>query len=266
MFMITINDLEGISKEKRKKILTCLDDLVTFKDSSGLQTPVISGYNFYTKPTLSDIVIKGYSKKIILESIREKGATYLWDLKYRTRDDNGIILPFLRIRNMRTGRYVNLRRYNKPLIEYKKFEGMLGSLIGEDIGWELDLPFHTEVELLELVYLFLRKSGVSLYDSKGIKIKETEEEKKKRMHWSDAYEVPVLIIGEKALMCKDKLPNFGKAIRVCLTENSNEISFIINEKLKVLRSIKYYNDLFNLGFVEEPCLVNKPFLLTVDKA
>src|SRR3989338_3494898 len=98
--MITIDDLTGIHKTKRKQIIECLDDLLTYRDEQGNLSPIISGYNFYTKlaksdrlitfshihetetykqDMLRDLVQLGYDSQTILEQIREKSGVFLHD-------------------------------------------------------------------------------------------------------------------------------------------------------------------------------------------
>lgn len=127
------------------------------------------------------------------------------------------------------------------------------------------MPFNGKKDLLTLVDLFLRKSGKHIYDAQGNIIKETDEEQKSRAPWSDAYKVPVLILGKNALRYARRLPEFVPAAKFSLKENDNEISFIIHKNLEYLKSLDYYNSLLKFGFVEEECLGNKPFIKYVDE-
>ncbi len=284
--MVGIEDLIGISEDKRKEIFRCLDDLMTFKNSSSKLAPVISGYNWYHKivgpnriitfshiheteaykqDMLKDLVKLGYDSNTILEYVRDKAGTLLWNLRYKIRDDRGNVLQGLKIRDIRTGEYIDLNEYVKPLSKYREFRGSKGCLIAEDQGWQLDTPFRNKNELLSLVNLFLKKSGEHTYDKNGAEIPESEEERMLRAPWTDAYEAPVLIIGEGALMYSEELPQFNKATKMCLIENNNEISFIVHKKLEFLKNLSHYEKLRMLGFNEELCLGNKPFLEDIDE-
>ncbi len=284
--MIKIEDLTGIPEDKRNKIIRCLDELLTFKDSQGNLSPVISGYNWYNELAKSDRIITfsnihtsdaymqamlkdlerlGYASQSILEYIREKGGAFFWDPAYRIRDDKENLLPNLKIKDIRTNRYVNLMSYIKPLSEYLEFINCKGFLLAEDQGWELDMPFKSKGELVDLVNLFLMKSGEHIYDEKGEIVEESDEEKRLRNPWDDAYIIPVLIVGEKALKYADELPQFDQATKICLIEDNNEISFIIHKDIDRLRNLSHYEQLKKLGFSEEICLGNKPFLRDIDE-
>lgn len=76
----------------------------------------------------------------------------------------------------------------------------------------------------------------------------------------DAYDTPVLIIGENAVKYIKKLPAFEKVTRFSLIESGNEINFIINRKLDKLKQTKHYKNLINLGFRDDICLANKSFV------
>ena len=116
------------------------------------------------------------------------------------------------------------------------------------------------------IQLLLRKSGKYLYDREGNIIKETTNQKRRRRPWPDAYVLPVLLLGEKALRYAHELPEFIPATKISLEENNNEISFIIHKKLEFLRALRQYESLKKLGFKETVCLANKPFIVYyVDK-
>ena len=130
-FMIKISDLTGIPNGKRKQAIECLDDLMIFKDSKGLLSPIITGYNWYvTFPKYSSIInfsnihetdaykedmLKdlgrfGYDSQLILNHIREKGGYFLWKSSFEIRDQKGNLLPGLKIKDVRT------KQRNKMLI------------------------------------------------------------------------------------------------------------------------------------------------------
>lgn len=284
--MIRIDDLTGIPEDKRRQAIECLDDLLTFRDSQDRLSPIISGYNWYTTLPICDSIITlshihetegykqemlrdlaglGYEPQTVLSHIRDKAGMFSWNPTYRIRGDDGKLLPGLRIKDIRTGEYINLEDYTKPLIEYPQFVDSKGYLVAEDQGWELNVPFGDKQELLGLVDLFLRKYGEYIYDENGIKIPETDEEKNLRSPWIDAYRVPMLLLGETALRYADELPHFSPATKIALKENSNEISFVIHKNLERLRNLPHYEQLLRLGFSEEMCLGNKPFLKDVDE-
>ncbi len=284
--MITIEDLTGIQEGKRKEIVSYLDDLISLKDARGDLSPIISGYNCYNKlpianrvttfsnihrteiykqDMLRDLARLGYDARLVLEHIRDKTGALLWDTSYNIRDHLGNILPGLRIRDLRTGRYLDLRKYLKNLCEYSEFSEERGSLVAEDPGWQLDMPFSNKIELMILADLFLKKSGEHVYDKRGIVLPETEEEKMARSPWTDSYRSPVLIVGEGALSFLNELPHFDTATRISLIENGNEISFIIHRMFDILKGLPHYATLKKLGFKEEVCLGNKSFLIDIDE-
>lgn len=113
---------------------------------------------------------------------------------------------------------------------------------------------------MKFVQLFLRKSSKYLFDEKGNIVKETGRDKKIRLPWPDAYVLPVLLLGEKALRYARELPQFVPATKVGLEKNGNEISFVIHKRLDLLRKLRHYEYLKKLGFKETPCLANKPFI------
>ncbi len=279
--MIEIDDLTGISENKRKQAIECLDDLLTFKDSEGELSPIITRYNWYTvlsksdsivtfsnihetedykRDMIRDLKILGYDDTTILMNIREKAAIFLWEIYFNIRDDKNKILPGLKVKDSMTKQYFDLVPFEKPLEEYKQFSEAKWYLIAENHGWELDMAFNNKKELLDLVNLFLRKSGRFVYDEEGNIIVETEEERTTRSPWTDAYETPVLLFGETALKYLDELPHFIQATKIVLKENSNEISFVIHRNLDQLRDLPHYEQLLKLGFKEEACLGNKPFI------
>ena len=113
--------------------------------------------------------------------------------------------------------------------------------------------------------MFLKKSGEHIYNEEGEIIPETDEERELRAPWKDAYETPVLLLGESALRYTDELPHFVPATKIALKESSNEISFVIHKNLEQLKNLPHYEQLLCLGFEEEICLGNKPFINYVDE-
>lgn len=284
--MVDIADLTGIHGSKRKLVVACLDDLLTLKDAQKKSTPVIAGYNWYTSLSQSNSVVtfaniheteaykeammrdlekQRYDRRTVLSNIRAKGGAFLWNFGYRIRDDNDSPLAGLKIKDLKTGEYLDLTKFDKSLSNYPSFAGRKNDFVAEDSGWELDIPFGSKEELFRLVSLFQRKAGLHKYDENGVIVQETEEEQKLRAPWTDAYEVPVLLVGENATQYAAELPHFTPATKIALKENGNEISFVINKKLRRLKGLPHYQQLLDLGFKEEPCLGNKPFIMDIDK-
>ncbi len=277
--MITIDDLVGIPEEKRKAVICCLDELITFENVRGEFSPIISGYGYfkelalptsvltfshthktkeYKEDMVNDLTKLGYDQDSLLKNIRDKTAVFLWNPRYRVRDSKGEILPGLKIKDLRTGEHIDLVKYTRRFLsEYQEFQERK-DLVGESQEWQLDMPFENIEELLRLVKLFLEKSGIYVYDESGVEVSATQS------HWRDAYETPVVVIGEEAIKHAYLLPHFDTAIRVFLIENGNEISFIINKNIRTLRVLPHYERLRRFGFREERCLVNKPFLKDID--
>lgn len=259
---------------KRNTIIECLDDLLTFRNTEGKISPIITGYNWYNqiarcdriitfshmhrnekykKSMLKDLEKMGYKKDDINERIRDKIACYLWGLDFLISDG-------IKIKVLESGDYLDLHKYKNSLIEYPEFNNYNKNLVCEALEWELDIPFYNKKELLNLLNLFLRKSSKNLYDNKWNKIIETKEKRRKRNPWQGAWEIPVLLIGKKALEYKKDLPQFTLVNRFSIRENHNEISFIINKNLDLLKTLPYYEKLLQYGFEKEVCLGNILFI------
>jgi len=254
------SELPKIDAQKVDTSRRVLDDLVT-------QT-IISGYNWYGNVTSfprvitfshmhesadyrgamkRDMIPLGYSSEDIDRNTREKSGCYRWEKDFIFRDERGAIFQNLRIRKL-TGDYIDLSKYpEQTLADVLELRNEL--LIGENKGWELDIEFSSKEKLLQLVNMFLSKSS-----------------KHNPSHWPGAYDVPVLIIGEKAKAYSSDLPDFIEARKIALIENGNEISFVIHKRLGDLAKHPTYSALQKLGFSEEICLGNKAFVAEyVDK-
>lgn len=283
--MIKLTDLTGITKPKIEEIAQCLNDLLTFRDYAGNLAPIISGYNWYTTSSNCDSIITfsnihetepykdamlndlkkwGYDSDFLNSQMRQKFSALLWDPAYRIRDDKGDLLR-LKIKDLAREEYLKLENYGQTLIGYAKFLGSKSNLLAEGEGWEIDIPFNNKVELLEVVNLFLRKASIYVYNKEGIEIQETDKERLLRSPWPDAYKTPVLIIGKGALEYHKELPHFDVATKMILVEDNNEISFIIHKHFELLKDLTQYKDLQRLGFTEEKCLGNTPFLNDIDR-
>ncbi|MBI4154776.1 hypothetical protein HY498_01680 [Candidatus Woesearchaeota archaeon] len=281
--MASIDDLTGIREDKRKEAVGVLESLLTFRYKNGILSPIITGYNWYNTLAKSDRVITlshihetetykqdmvndleelGYSPKFTLAHIRSKAGAFLWDPEFRIRDDLGDVFPGLGIRDLRTNFYLNLEKYKKQFLSaYSQFKDCKGKLVAEDQGWELNIPFNNRTELISLINLFLIRSAKFIFDEKNTKINEEEVHRS----WRDAYETPVLLLGEMALRYKNELPYFDQVTKLSLIEGSNEISFVIHKNIKRLKKLKQYGDLMYLGFGEEVCLANKKFIDNLDE-
>jgi len=278
--MLSIKGLKGINSKKINKVTDCLNSLISFKDENGYPKPIITGYNWfdnlikldrivtfshihesedYKVEMMRDLVKLGYSQKKLLNCFRKKEGIFIWDPDFIIRE-NGEILPGLRIFDLRTREDIELKEYLFPLVDYPKFQNGYGQLVAEDKGWEFNHKFKSKKELLALIKLFLQKSGFHIYDINNRIILESTEEINKRNPWSGAYKTPVLLLGENALKFQEELPDFVPATKIALKEKNNEISFVIQAKLDLLRDTTQYQDLINYGFGEEVCLANKPFI------
>lgn len=253
-------ELKGISN--LDQIIACLDSLLTYRDETGAINPIITGYNLYSsipnadssiifshmhesdtymQAMLSDLEKFGYSREYVLKNIREKESAFLWELDFRIRGEGHEPYSGLKIRDIRTGLFLDLMQYGGENLEaYPELECVL---LGEDYGWELNLPFENKNQLLTLSDLFVKKSFK--YDKDA---------------WPDAYKVPVIILGSALAIYEYYLQNFSKAIKIYIQENGNEISFIINRNFSRLKQSMQYKTLLRLGFREELCLVNNIFL------
>ncbi len=282
--MVEIGDLKGIPENKKREAVECLDDLLTYKDGQGNLSPVIAGYNWYTTTAKTDRVVTfshihgtedyklamskdliaiGYDTETISKSIREKSGAFLWTPDFNIRDRGGKLLTGLRIKDLTKRKYLDLDAFSGLTLDYSQIDN-LDCLIGEEDGWQLDVPFGDKDELIRLAALFLRKSGFYIYDEKGCKIPETREESIRRA-WPDAYKTPVLVFGESSIRFVSDLPNFEQATKICLTENGNEISFIVHKNLEPLRSLSHYERLTRFGFKEEKGLANRVFVEYIDE-
>lgn len=285
--MVSIDDLTGIPEDKRREASKCLESLLLFQDEKGKIAPIITGYNWYTSVpefdrivTLSHIhetevykfaMVKslqtlGYKRDSILRCIRSKTGAFLPESDFIFTDDKGNLLSGLGIKDTRIGRHITASTFNslQEIIAY--LQSAKEYLILEDSGWELDMPFHNREELVNLTNRFLRKYSGYFYDKEGSIINETSRQKERRKPWPDAYKTPVLLLGSEALKYAKDIPHFIQALKISLIENNNEISFVIHKNMKILRYLPHYQQLKKLGFREEPCLANKPFILRyVDK-
>ncbi len=283
--MVNIADLNNIPPTLLSNIIDCLDDLLTWKDKYGNPSSIISGYNWfssspdfnqtfsfsnihettdYFKDMASDLNLLGYSSSTIKNALRKKGGAFYHELRFRVNDDQGNPLSGLKIKDLRTKEYIDLKKYSKPLIHYPEFEDADGLLVAEDIGYEINLNFSSEDNLFTLCDLFTRKANLEKYNDAGEVVVETSEEFTERNPWKDAYRTPVLIIGDAATKYKDKLPQFDQASKFCFRKEGNEISFIIQKALDSLKEMLHYDFLLKSGFKQELCLANKPFIKFVN--
>jgi len=281
--MVTIEDLTGIPEAERNVIIKYLDFLLG-AGGKDVFSPIISSYNIfnqllktdsvitlsnihetpdYEEDMLNDLVALGYPSEPVISNKRDKLAFFLWKHFYRTRDNKGDMLD-LKLKNSMDNQIIPLEKYPLPLENYPGLDILRDSLVAEADGLEFNIEFKNKKDLLQITQLFTRKSGTKIYDSQGDEIYESQDEIAKRKPWRDAYETPMLIIGEGAVKYYKELPQFEKAMKIELLEGENEISFIIHNKLEILRALPCYPILKKLGFCEIPCLANKPFLIDVN--
>ncbi len=279
--MLLQKQLLGISEEKKRKVICCLDNMLSLRDKENKLRNVISGYNWYAEvqsnetfitfsnihetdeylhAVTADLELFGYTKKEISSIVRGKGGTFHHDLDFAIRDSQGELFPGIRIKDTRTGEYLDLSQYKKPLSYYPEFSDAQGYLLSEDYGWELNLPVDNMDKLKKVVNTFLRKSSSFLYDERGEIIPETPEQKRLRAPWADAYRLPVLLVGECTNSLAKEFPHFDIATKMVLRENNNEISFVIHKALTALKEMREYRILCEEGFLEEQCLANRAFL------
>lgn len=242
--------------------MKCLNDLLKYRDETGKLSPIITGYNGYVQVPATDRAITfshihedenyrsamfsdleklGYSQEFIQEKIRDKTSASLWELDFQIKGGDGRPYFDLVIKYIDIDDILDLSHYSGDTLEnHPELEGKLYS---ENGGWELDFPFRNKRELLRIVNLFTKKAY-----------------RKKRNCWSGAYEFPVLLLGEKALLWEEKFPDFTRVTKMELIEGNNELSFIINRNLLNLKTLPNYQVLLDLGFRETPCLGNIPFI------
>lgn len=252
--MRPITELPNIAPAKTHALQEILDELLARR--------IISGYNWYESvpqeshivtfshmhetelyktAMIQDLQSLGYAAESLKNSFRDKFGSYRWERDFVFRDDTGALFPDLHIRKMREG-YLDLTKYPSKTLEGIAGLGE-GQLVGENAGWELDVPFHEKANLFALVNLFISKSS-----------------KKNPDHWPGAYEVPVLLLGEAACAHAEELPDFIEARKISLVERGNEVSFVVNQRLPQLRSLPQYVQLQSLGFKELRCLGNRAFI------
>ena len=217
----------------------------------------------YKLAMFRDLETLGYDREMIEKRVRLKRGSFFWNPTYRIKDDKGNVLK-LAIKDLRNGCYIDLNNCGMTLNESQQFIDSKGYLLAEGDGWELNLPFGNKNDLLAVSNLFLKKAGLHIYNKNGIEVDETNKECLDRGPWPDAYEVPVLIIGNPAIKYFGDLLQFDVATKISLIENDNEISFIIHNKLDFLKRLEHYDRLIEFGCIEEKCLANKPFLMRID--
>lgn len=259
---LQLEQLVGIPKSKRKKALSCLNSLLRFRDEKGQLSPIITGYNGYVQTPESDRAVtfshiqedeayrqamfsdlekQGYKEQELKDKLRDKTSASLWELHFRIRGSGGQTYRELTIKYMDTDEELDLNIYaGDTLVAYPELKDKLYS---ENHGWELDLPFGSQKELLRLVRLFAKRAY-----------------RDKTKSWPGAYATPVLVLGERALDWEEKLPDFIRATKIELIEGENELSFIIQDNIARLKALPHYGELVDLGFKERVCLGNKAFI------
>jgi len=275
--MVNFEDL--IEIENKDEIRECLEGLIAHKDEDGNSSPIITGYNWYNKlpkadriatfsnihesdaykqEMLVDLEKLGYSRDQILEYLREKGSFFIWELDFKFCDQDGKPYKKLRVWDIKQKQWLDLKLYKQPLIKYDGYKEREGNFVAEDLGWQLDMPFHSREELLSLIGLFIQKGSEFLFDLKGNKFEGLTSNQS--LYWSGSYETPVLLLGQEAMRYADELIDFTQATKVAFYRGSNEISFIVHRRLEELRESSNYNFLIKQGFQEELCFGNKIFI------
>ncbi len=260
--MLTLGDLGGIPEEKKQDVRLALERLLAFRTHGQLK-PIITGYGWLDRPASSDRVVtfshshetEAYKQAMLedlanaglgdaTDKIRNKGSAYLWKPQFRHRDERGRVLPGKIIKDLETGEMVDLRKYKLPLSRYAKFKNSFGRLVCEDgLEWQIDVPFKTKAELLQLSALFVRGA----YGAGG---------------WPAPYDLPLIIIGRAARKYLNDARinnNFSLATRFYLVCGENEINFIIGKALQRLEGSNEHGVLKESGFRKEACLVNTQF-------
>jgi hypothetical protein len=249
------NILPRIDSHKREVIIKILDDL--------LSTKILSGYNLYPSPMsckrivavshsheteayrqemVADLINLGYTKQKIEESIRSKYACIRWEKDFVFRDNQGNLFPHLKIRTNKSD-YLDLSKYAQSTLEGVPELADI-PLFEENLGWQLDLEFNGESELVSLVNLF------------GLRASRAKEN-----HWVDAHTIPFLIVGnEVRKYTHPALNQLVKATFMILEENGNEVSFVINKTMDKLKAIDAYGLLCRLSFKESVCYGSKQFI------
>lgn len=267
----------------KDKCIDILDKLLTGSNSSDEQ--IISGYNYYPKIAyfenckiltfsnmhetqdyfafmMRDLLAYGYPNDGVLMQLRDKYGVYRWELDFNFRNDEGEVYPDLKIKNIKSGKYIDLIQIIPTTLEeagYAKKEAK--NLIGENKGWEINIGCDKIEDIIEIANLFTKKAYKFPFNKYGIFLPETEEEKDIRKPWADAYETPVLIIGGDIVQIKDKISSFIPAKLIRWQKENAELNFIVNNAFEKLKNLSEYQDLINLGFKEEDCLANLPFIL-----
>jgi len=285
--MLAFDDLRRIPEEKKSRIRLNLEELLqTFRSDTLVPLPVITGYAWLDRLAESPRVITlshshdspryksalfGLLKRKLSLSIevlqsytRDRGSAYFWNPEsYKHRYDNGKLHKGKKIKILRTREYLDLEDIKTQTITAdRRYRNQFGiwDLISEDsIEWQLDIPFKSKKQLLDITDIFIE---YVIYGNK----------KPKRERLPNLYGLPLVIIGEKAVQFyaqEDLLKSqFTKAKRVYLTvgkkgrANGNEIYLIVgNGGFANLETTEQYAELQRIGFKTEDCLVNTDFAL-----
>lgn len=168
-------------------------------------------------------------------------------------------LPNLRIKNVSDNYWIDLNNYGHPLSQYPEFTRN-SVLIAEDKGWLLDIPCCSVGEMAQLAELFAMKSHLIRSDYIRSPTIVLPLSFYSESSWRDAYKIPVVIVGGKAIDCRSILPSFGAAKMFSCIRDDFEFSFVINNNLSRLNDSDSFPFLRSSGFREHDCLVNLRFL------
>lgn len=266
----------------KEKLTATLDGLLTGNNSSNEK--IISGYNYYPKVVrfdnieiltfshshetsdyllamFGDLRKLGYPSDNVLMQLRNKYGSYRWENRFRFRDDKGDVYPNLKIRDTKTNQYVDLQEIPFQTLEEAGYdEKTVQNYVGEDKGWEINIGCDYEEDILKLAKLFTQKSSDFPFDQEGFPKVETVEERLLRSPWPGPHETPILIIGGNIKRLSARIPLFIPAKKIECEFNDKELSFIIHNKYQKLCNLPEYVLLLDLGFEEEDCLANIPFI------
>ena len=265
----------------KEKVINILESLLKGNNSS--LEKVISGYNHFpecidlknyniltfshmheTKTYLSAVMeeLKSleYFNSMVLKK-RDKYGFFRWEPGFKFRDDNGKVYSVIKIKDMITGKYLNLESLEGSTLKEAGFsEEQIKNLTCENKGWEMNMASDNEKNIIKLTNLFVKKSSIDKFDDNGNITIETEEEKALRCPWPDAYEIPVLIVGGEIEKIRERIKGFVPVKLFKHQSKGGEYSFIIDEKYSLLKKLKEFDRIFELGFKEEVCLANIPFI------
>lgn len=267
----------------RNQIETTLENLITSNNSLGRQ--IITGFNFhpvclqsytstiitfsniqssqdYLHKVIEDFKKGGFPEDEVSLSTRDKIGYYRWKPGFFIRDEKGLLEKNLNIRDIETGKYLNLGEISQSTLDEAGYTAEeIDNLIAENEGYEINIFISDTRHIPRLSREFLRKSSRRLYDENGDLVFESEEEIEERAPWPGAWDVPVLIIGGDLMLIKQAVPGFQEACLFRFQDASvGEYNFVINRQLATLQRSEEHGQLLKKGFLPETCLANIRFV------